>query len=103
MFDPKQYSASIAENASIGASVLQVRRIELVVKRIEKSKTLNFQNSKYYHKIRYQQQTLMKVQTVVLDFLYQVVTKTEILAFLKIPVLFELQRISITNENLAMF
>lgn len=26
VFDPKQYSASIAENASIGASVLQVRK-----------------------------------------------------------------------------
>lgn len=26
-FDPKQYSASVAENASIGASVLQVSRI----------------------------------------------------------------------------
>lgn len=26
IFDPKQYSASIAENASIGASVLQVRQ-----------------------------------------------------------------------------
>lgn len=29
VFDPKQYSASIAENASIGASVLQVRHLEL--------------------------------------------------------------------------
>lgn len=27
VFDPKQYSASIAENASIGASVLQVRHL----------------------------------------------------------------------------
>lgn len=29
MFDPKQYSASIAENASIGASVLQVSDLNL--------------------------------------------------------------------------
>lgn len=30
VFDPKQYSASVAENASIGAMVLQVRLISII-------------------------------------------------------------------------
>lgn len=35
VFDPRQYSATVAENASIGASVLQVSKIVAIWKKIE--------------------------------------------------------------------
>lgn len=60
VFDPKHYSASIAENASIGASVLQVR-----------FKAFHFQNCSYNIKfiIRSLQLISMKVQMDAFDFL----------------------------------
>ena len=95
VFDPKHYSASVAENASIGASVLQVRistqpADELLVMKI-------FFLSPHTH--RSQQPTLMKVQMVVFASPSQAATIIVISVLAKTLALSALRKISITNAS----
>lgn len=64
VFDPKHYSASIAENASMGASVLQVS-ISACIFIISDSTIFSYPLS---HFIRSRQPISMKELTVVFDF-----------------------------------
>jgi len=94
VFDPKHYSASVAENASIGASVLQVSerksREQLnVFVNVPFDILLTNLSFSLSHKqqttLRSQQRTSMKVPTAVFASRSQRVTTIVILALVKIP------------------
>lgn len=95
MFDPKHYSASIAENASIGTSVLQVGiswSVTSVVKMsfpVNDGPLLMWQNMTF----RYQLRMWTKVPMVVSGTLFSWEMKTEILVYQKIRVSYVWQKI----------
>lgn len=90
VFDPKHYSASVAENASIGASVLQV------------SPGWQLPTNKFLDKIsprRSPQPTLTKVRTVVFASPSRAATIIVISASARIPAWFASRKISTTSAS----